>query len=310
MATIDTRVISGQGVLKCPYDNADIKKAKVLTFFCDLIRPPSLFYSNKHYNPNRAQYATLCFMRDGYVISAVSMQFPSQVFEYAPDISAQALYAVKCSYAGILQTFGNLASLLSLPLEPIVNGIEDWTTTLLYPDTVLVVCEADAAIQIVAKSTEFKICEDDTSTPPPPPPPPPPPTKYPKGSRFDDPNTSPISPPYDPPDDGGETVPFNGDVVNNPGPPDPPNPGQGYNVVVYYEANSNPELGRTTNQYVFGFVTLVRSYFDGSEAHLQVYCYGTYPGTPLSSPTWIDIVQTSSNPNRFGNPSIVSCDPL
>jgi len=310
MATIDTRTISGLGVLKCPYDNADIKKAKVLTFFCDVIRPPSLFYSNKHYNPNKAFYGTLCFMRNGYVMSAERIEFESQIFEYSPDISAQTLYAVKCSYAGVLQTFGNLASLLSIPLEPIVNGIEDWTTTLLFPDTVLVVCEADTALRITCKSTEFKICEDDTSEPPPPPPPPPPPTKYPKGTKFDDPGTSPISPPYEEPDDGGETIPYPGDTPNDPGPPDPSNPTQAYNVVVLWYINSDPTNGRTTNKFVYGYPTLVRSFWDGTQAHLQIYAYDGYPGTPATDPSWIDIESPSGNPNRFGDPSIQSVTPI
>jgi len=310
MATIDTRVISGQGVLKCPYSNADIKKAKSLTFFCDVVRPPSLYYSNKHYNPNRAQYATLCFMRDGYVMSAMSMQFPMQTFEYYPDISAQSLYAIKCAYSGILQSFVNLGTALGLSVTAVTNNIKDWSTELLFPDQVLIVCEADTAIQIVCKSVPFDICPDDTSTPPPPPPPPPPPTKYPAGTKFGSGSTSPISPPYSPPDDNGETIPYPGDVVNG-APPSPPiNPTQGYNVVVQFYLNSDPSLGRTTNLYVFGYVTDCRSYFDGSEAHLQVYCWGNYPGTPLSSPTWVDMVAPSGNPNRFGSPSIVSVTPI
>lgn len=310
MTVIDTRVISGQGILKCPYSNPDIKKAKVLTFFFDLIRPPSLFYSNKHYNPNRALYAYICFMRDGYVMSADRMEFPTQLFEFNADISAQAEYAIKCAYSGILQTFVNLGNALGVTPTSVTNNIKDWTHTILFPDSVLIVCEADSAVQVTCQSTPYDICPDDTSTPPPPPPPPPPPTKYPAGHKFDNPSTSPISPPYTPPNDGGDTIPFGGDTTHQDGPTPPPNPTQRYNVTVLWYINGDHTNGRTSSAYIYGQASDVRDYWDGSQDHLQVYCYGLYPSTPLTSPDWIDIVGPSGIQGHYADPSIQSITPI
>lgn len=217
MPIIDTRIISGQGVLKSPITNTDIQKAKILTFFFDVIRPPSKTFSNKHYNPNKANYAYICWLRDGYVFRVERMEFLRQTFEFTPDISAQNLYAIKCAYAGELESFANLGTALGLSVVSVVNGIKSWSPTLLYPDTCKVVCEADTAIQVVCKSTPYDICTDDTSTPTPPPPPPPPPAKHPPGDYFTDPTTSPISAPYNSPNDDGDTVPFGGDSL--PAPP-------------------------------------------------------------------------------------------
>lgn len=217
MPTIDTRIISGQGVLKLPITNPDIQKAKILTFFFDVIRPPTKTFSNKHYNPNKANYAYICWLREGYVVRIERMEFLMQAFEFSPDISAQNLYAIKCAYSGELESFANLGSALGLSVVSVTNQIKSWSPTILYPDTCKIVCESDTAIQVVAKTIPYDICTDDTSTPTPPPPPPPPPTKHPPGDYFSDPSSSPISPPYNSPDDGGDTVPFGGDKL--PAPP-------------------------------------------------------------------------------------------
>ena len=311
MSVIDTRTISGHGVLKCPYSNADIKKAKVLTFFVDVIRPPSLYFSNKHYNPNKAFYGTLCFMRDGYVMSALKIEFESQVFEFNADIAAQAEYAIKCAYSGILTSFANLGTALNLTVTSVTNNIKNWTHTVLFPDSVLVVCEADTALQIVCQSTPYDICPDDTSVPPPPPPPPPPPTKYPKGTKFDNPATSPISPPYNPPDDSGETVPYDGDVANNPNPV-PPRTCTVRTVTVLWFFNGDPGNGRTTSFQVYGDIGNARNgdLGDGTFA-LQVFAYGSPVGggTCLPEPTWVSITSPTGNPNQYGNVSIQSIVP-
>lgn len=223
MPTLETRVISGKGTLKLDPDN--LKKVKRVLLYADVIRFPEQDYYNARYNPNKSFYATLNFLRDDYVIHQETLQYANQSWEFAPQEDYQLLYALKCVFAELIAENEQLAAAAAFTLA-VNNGIADWKHTGLFWDTVLVVCHADTAIRLVAKSIEYDLCaEDDETDPNPPPPVPDPPPSVPSGTPLSDDNT-PVSPPYDGGDDDGDTVPYPDDQF-------PPPPTEGETCTVY-----------------------------------------------------------------------------
>lgn len=220
MPTLETRVISGKGVLKLDKTTSNYKKAKVVTVYADVIRPPTSEYINYAYNPPRSRYATLNFFRKDYLIASFPLEYPQQSWDFYVDPAAQALYAVECSYAGVLQSIANLGAALGAVPTAITNQIKDWNHVALLFDTIKVVCYTDTAIKLVASSVNFDLCADQQDKEPKdPPPPPPPPTKYPPGTKLKD-TEDPASEAYDSDTDGGDTEPYPDDAEV----PPPPNP--------------------------------------------------------------------------------------
>jgi len=313
MANLPKRVISGKGIYQLDHSTDDIKKAKIITLYVDVIRHPTSEYLNLAYNPGRGRFATLNFFKDGYLLESHPLEFPKQQFRWYPEPSAQTLYAVECSYAGVLQTFFNLGNALALPSISLVDNIKDWNHTDLFWDVCKIVCYADTALQVYVGTSAFDLCPDQTSKQPDPPPPPPvdpPPPNVPKGSPLGSGTNPPVSSPYTGEDDGGDTVPFPGDSDV---PPTPPPLVQKYNVIVFWYASNALDNGRTTNGVVWGSVLGVRAYFDGSVSHLQIQCYGSGSEPQTTSPVYVDIESPSPYPDHFGTtnqPYIVSQTPV
>lgn len=214
--TVEERDISGKGVLRVPSANV---KNRAYVLFATVIREPSNPYLNLNYNPPRARYATLCFMRQGYLVDSKSIDFEKQVWDGVNDISGQTLIAVKCAYQGILETFVNLSVGLSqtpggvgLFYTTVEDKIKDYESLRLAWDEVRVVCYADTALSLRLDVLEYDVCDSSRDKDRTPPPSPPPRDKVPPGIPIGE-----ISPPYDGDDDDGNTVPFPYDES-----PDPP----------------------------------------------------------------------------------------
>lgn len=218
MPTLETRIISGRGVLKLDPDS--LKKVKRIILYADVIRFPEQDFYNARYNPNKSFYATLNFVRDDYVVHQEVLNYANQLWEFAPQDNYQLLYALKCAFTELIAENVQLAAAAAFTLLT-NNGIEDWKHTQLFWDTVLVVCHADTAIRLVADSIEYDLCaEDDSTDPNPPPPTPEEPPSIPPGTPLSGDNT-PVSPPYDGGDDNGDTVPYEDDAF-----PPPPTEGE------------------------------------------------------------------------------------
>lgn len=216
---IQSRTISGKGVLKLPVDK---KKNRAFVLYCDLVRPPKSPYLNLNYNPPRSRYGTISFMREEYVISTANIDYKRQAFDGVNDISGQTLIALKCANNAILQSIYNLSvALAATPggagLTPItfVNVIKDYENLRLSWDECRLVCYADTVLQLRLFRIKYDTCNADFDKDKAPPPPPPPKTPVPPGTPLDD-----LDPPYDFDDsDGGNTQPYPGDSF--PGEPAP-----------------------------------------------------------------------------------------
>ena len=197
-------------------NSLNYNQAKILTVYCTVIRPPLSPALNFNYNPARSRYATLVFLRNGYVIDERPLEYTYQAFDFAYDIEAQALYAIEAAYAGILQSFINLAANLNATWITVVDQIAAWNHSTLFWDEVRVVCYADTAIRLVVSSTPYNLStEQSTKLGDFPPEVPANPTIYPPGTDLSTTDT-PVSPPYDGVNDNGNTVPYAGDISTTP----------------------------------------------------------------------------------------------
>lgn len=285
---LDTRRISGRGVLKIP---PAALKYRYYVMFVDLLRSPSNPYLSRDWNPNKSLYARMAFRRDGYVVSDAIVEYERQQFTYVSDISAQTLIAVKCAYEGILQSFVNLVGGLSgtpggvgIFVTSVDNLIADFQGLALGWDEVLFNCYSGCALTIRFYGTNYDRCnplEDDQDNPPPPPPLPPP---LPPGTAIDD-----ISEPYDPgTGDDGNTIPFPGDGIQE--------LPFGEECVIYAVtytvrvAQDNSAITGTTR--VFGQVEAVTLENAPGASFVQITCRGDadIPGAIcLESPTDIGV---------------------
>lgn len=216
MATLATRVISGRGLLRIPA-SADLRKCKRLSLYVDVIRLPFNQYRNENYNPPKSRYGTINLFKTDFWEKEICIEYPRQAFHFYPDPAAQTFYLLKCVYAelteGLELGFAGAGSPVGFP-----DTFADWWHTDYWWDEAKVVCYADAALKLVVESEEFILCADDEDPQPPPPPPPPPePTDVPPGTSLGEENT-PISNPYQEPDDNGDTVPYPGDSFPTPEP--------------------------------------------------------------------------------------------
>lgn len=305
MPTLETRFVSGKGVVILDVDADDYAQAKVITVFAEVIRPPTNKYANYNYNPERSRYANLVFLRDGYVVRVEPMEFERQSWTTAPDISAQSLYAIECAYAGILLSFANLGAALGVVPVSVTNQIENWEHTILFFDTIKIVCYADTAIKVVVESNAYDLCpEQSDKRGDPPPPPPPPPTKYPAGTPLSDTDT-PTSEPYEGENDNGDTVPYPGDAYEP-----PPIPGR--TCVIRTVEWTLIRDGITTLSFttrVFGDVIDARVNDDASGAGIQAYGSPDFgAGECELNPTFTGVIG-GSTPGRYSSPEIVSITP-
>jgi hypothetical protein len=228
MAVLETRNISGRGLLRLSASDNDYKKAKIFTLYIDVIRRPTNEYLNVVYNEPESRYAIIRLYRGGYCIRTIKLATLHEAFDFYLDPAAQALYAVECAYDGILQSFANLGTALGLTVTSVVDYIKDWNHTDLMWDEAKVVCYNDTAIRMTVRTNAYDLCpeqEDKQGDPPPPPPPTKP--SVPPGTPLAGTDNA-VDPPYEGEDDGGDTIPYPDDVT-----PPPPEFPQGIQCTAY-----------------------------------------------------------------------------
>lgn len=211
---IQTRTVSGKGVLKVPDDK---KKNRAFVLYCDLIRPPRSPYLNLNYNPPKSRYATISFLRKEYVISTATIDYKRQSFDGVNDVAGQTLIALKCANNAILQSIYNLsvalaatpggAGLTPISFTNVIAGYENLRNAW---DEIRIVCYADTALQLKLYRLKYDTCNDDFDDDrDPPPPDPPPPDPVTAGTPVE------VDPPYDDDtDDDGNTEPYPDDGIN------------------------------------------------------------------------------------------------
>lgn len=206
---IQTRTVSGKGVLKLPEDK---KKIRAYILYSNVVRFPVNKYVNKNWNPSRSRYAQLSFLYQGYVIDTHSVEFDGQAYSGINDISGQTLIAVKCAYAGMLESISKLSAII-IAADPVLLAagtqvvsitdlIKDYENLRLSWDEIRIQCYADTALQFKLYSLKYGTCDPEKDKDKPPPPPPPPPPKTPPGQPLT------VSDPYTSNNDDTNTEPY------------------------------------------------------------------------------------------------------
>lgn len=255
MATIEERLISGKGLLRVP-DNKDVREARILTLYVSVFRRPRAEYLNLNYNPPKSRYATLNFFRDSYLLCSRALEFPSQAWDFYPELNYQNLYALDCVYEGILQTFVNLGNALNLIPISVENSISLYRHTRLFFDEIKVQCYADTAIKMKLESKPYDFCEEQQDYIPDPPPPPPNEVgEIPRGTPLEFPEG--VSLPYDGSTfDNGDSIPYEGDQYNTPPLPEPEGEEcQSYGITIQWEQllnNGVTWVNLSNNQTIYG----------------------------------------------------------
>jgi hypothetical protein len=199
---IDQRIISGKGILKASL----AKRYKLLWYDFQLIRPPKQDYQNNNWNPPRSKYAFASFCIGDAVIEILAIEFKSQRKYILHSITEQNLYALKCAHLSLQESIADMMQQLRLDSQFVLGTrarrLEAWQYSNIYPDICRIHCYSDSALQVSLWGIPFDSCPDDRDVPPPPPPPQPPQRRYDPGTPV------PVSPPYQAPDDGGDTDPY------------------------------------------------------------------------------------------------------
>ena len=160
--TIETRLISGTGLLRIPNDKQD---RRLYTLFAQVIRPPRSPYLNMKSNPPEGFYAKITCINNSFVYKIFSHDFETQAWEFIPDISGQTLIAIKCAYDGLLTTFQNLGYALQTPPITATNTISTYKNLKLPFTEFRIKCYANTAIQFTLKAIPFDSCESSKQPP-------------------------------------------------------------------------------------------------------------------------------------------------
>ena len=208
---IEQRLISGKGVLKIP---ADKRKMRHYVLYADMVRLATSYYASFDWSPGKGLLARLMFYRDGYLLDTDQMVVDKQQWQWTNDPSGQQLIALKCAYAGVLQSFINTDTALGLIVTHVSDQIKDYDNLRTIWHTLYIKCHGNFAIEFKLYALPYDTCDPEKNRDKPPPPPPPPPPRVPPPTPIGN-----ISPPYDTDtSDGGNTEPYDGD--NQPPPAD------------------------------------------------------------------------------------------
>lgn len=227
---LEARTISGRGLFRIPANDA----YRHFYLYVNVIRLPRVNWTSSKWNPDKSEYAKLTWLRNEYVLREDILSFEHQLFEFSPDPS-HANYinqGMVCLYEQIIGYLDYLAPFI--PAPPLASGepipIEPLRNT---PTEIKIVCRESTAIVCKLYYLEYEeACGSATSTPKPPPDP------EPDAQQPDPAPIGDISPPYQSPNDDGDTVPYVGD--ENPPPPDPNEPpigvaGETYRIQFTYD---------------------------------------------------------------------------
>lgn len=205
---IEARLISGKGILQIPQDD-DWSEFRIYT---NLVRDPTPDYRNNKWNPPLGEYAKVVYVADDYVISNRVIQFEREVFSiYAKQPAAFLVPPLVCAFQSLLNGQSAIISLLTgLPPVP---GPDIPFPIIGNPVTqIQFFCRDGSAIQVILRGIrEDKACPEAEGSPKRDTPPPDPLPKVPPDESIE------VSPPYNDPNDDGNTEPFEGDVEDNGG---------------------------------------------------------------------------------------------
>lgn len=225
-----TRTIQWYGLIRFP-TLEEGERIHWWRLIADMKRRPKSEYRNDGvWQPPRGFWGNVCLRRDKRVVMSAQLEFQNQIVMEVTYTEAFLHQAISCHLDATLKSIENLG--LELQLTPIsrVNPIRDWKPySMNLTDLSIKMISENAIADFILEYDLIPDCSIDGTKPQGPEGPPPPegPPEPPEGEK-----PSPISPPYEGRDDGGET--YNPDP-----PPDTPDfpigsDCQVYEIVVEY----------------------------------------------------------------------------
>jgi hypothetical protein len=224
---VETRFISGLGVLEIPTDG----DWRAFRLWVDVIRPPDPDFFNGKWNPERSEYAKVTWMADSYVWREDVIRYEKTVLDYFPVEPAAYLAPwLAC-------VFEALDSKLCQILQgggwgTCVPGDIFYIEPVAYPVIFIrFSCREETALQLRLYGLKFDVpCVGGTPSP-----------KLNQDIPPPIPSLSPdtpleVSPPYSPPSDDGNSIPYEGDNF----PPPPPGACELVSGIISYKFTFNP----------------------------------------------------------------------
>lgn len=231
---VESRLISNRGLFKVPAND----NYRCLWLYVSLKREPKINFTNSKYNPDKSEYAKITWIRDSYVMKEEAVNFESQVFYWEKQESGYIGTALTCMYESIvgyldyLAPYVGAAALPSDPTERIwIEPVDNM------PTEIKIVGRGSSLLDCKLYALEYDVVCPEAEPSPKPPPSPPPALPFPPSEEVE------VSPPYEYPNDNGDTVPADQDEL----PPEPPPTPEDCSVweVVYSATLFN---GTTTTQ--------------------------------------------------------------
>jgi len=203
---IETRIISGKGLFKVPYNEA----YRYYWLYAQVIRLPVYNYNNYKWNPERSEYAKITWNNDGYVVREDVVKYQRQRFDWCVDPTGDAAFAITCYKSDLTAYLSYLAPFVGAPpLPPNLTQLVYFAPLKNYFDTILVSCRDDTGFSFSLYGLKYnRNCPAATTVP----------SQKPEAPVIISPITPPgvaiadVSPPYNPAtNDDGNTAPFQGD---------------------------------------------------------------------------------------------------
>jgi len=283
---LETRTISGRGLFQVPPSD----DYRHFYLYVDVIRLPRVNFSSSKWNPDRSEYAKITWLKDEYVTREDVLHYEHQRFEWAVDPTGYLATSMACMHAGVLGYLDYLAPfVLAPPLIPDPTNPIYTRPLKNIPTSIKIVCRGDTAITASLYFLEYDVaCDSGTPNPKEPPEKNPPP-QQPEYAPIGD-----ISPPYEDPDDNGDTQPYSGDES---APVDPLPDGEQITVRIVYQINPYPGFNSVD---VRVWTPVVAVYEQGGKVKIdcfgdvatnvtprpELYTYTAVPPDPFSVGEW------------------------
>lgn len=289
---VEQRNISGRGLLKIPASDL----YRHLYFYVNVVRLPRTNFTNSKFNPDRSEYAKICWVRNGYVIGEEVIHYESQLIEWSVDATGYLASAMVCMHDNIISYMDYLAPYIPAPPLPDNPANRIWVEPLrTAPHEARVVCRADTSLNIKLYALNYDVTCPDAYPTPKLPPDPPIPAKSPVGVGVG------VSPPYLDPNDNGNTIPLGIDSI------DYPTVGNqcGYYVVTWsYKRSDSPGSVYEVRSGVWGPIGRIR--MSPTQAGVvQIECRGSVPAGNCVNFGWYGV--QGVNAASFG-PAIVKIE--
>lgn len=165
---IQEKTISGVGNVQYPLPATTGYREYKL--YGSVIRLPAQEYANLKYPVAKRYYGKILFLFRDYVVAEAQLNFRDFLYTQRPDETLQNLIAIKCAYAGILDSFYNLAAGFGFPIITRLDLIRDFAPLSLSYDRVVISCYDACAIRLSLHGLFPDSCNFDSQDPPPRPP--------------------------------------------------------------------------------------------------------------------------------------------